>query len=133
MNQKQEMFVDDKFIVVYQSPRVYCEHKAVVDKSDLMATLEWHKKRGNLISYVPYTGIMEDKHLWGVDEGEWNWINQFRKPQYQTSTRSPKILSDSKLENSTDLTWRLQDPRMERPLQASRDQVSSMDVSKGEV
>ena len=63
MNQEQEMFVDDRFIVVYQNPKTAREHKVIVNKFDLIATLEWHRERGNLINYLPSVGAMEDKHL----------------------------------------------------------------------
>ena len=63
MNQEQEMFVDDRFVVVYQNPRTAREHKMVVTKCDLIATLEWHRARGNIINYLPSVGAMEDKHL----------------------------------------------------------------------
>jgi hypothetical protein len=63
MEQELEMFVDSKFIVTYQNPRTAREHKVIVTKCDLMATLEWHRNRGNLINYIPYTGAMDDKYL----------------------------------------------------------------------
>lgn len=64
MNQEcEEMFVDNKFIVTYQNPRTAHEHRVIVTKPDLMATLEWHRNRGNLIGFIPYTGAMDEKHL----------------------------------------------------------------------
>lgn len=64
MNQEvNEMFVDTRFIVTYQNPRTGREHKVIAVKDDLMATLEWHRNRGNLINFIPYIGAMDEKHL----------------------------------------------------------------------
>jgi hypothetical protein len=64
MNQElEEMFVDNKFVVTYQNPRTAREHKVLVTKCDLIATLEWHRNRGNLINYIPAIGAMDEKHL----------------------------------------------------------------------
>ncbi len=63
MKQEHEMFVDCKFIITYQNPRTAREHKVIVTKNDLMTTLEWHRDRGNLINYIPYSGAMDDKYL----------------------------------------------------------------------
>ena len=63
MNQELEMFVDDKFVVTYQNPRTAREHKVIANHTDLMLLLEWHRNRGNLINFIPYTGAMDDKHL----------------------------------------------------------------------
>jgi hypothetical protein len=53
MNQRQEMFVDDKFLVTYQNPRTGREHSVIVTKCDLMRSIEWHRGRGNMVNYLP--------------------------------------------------------------------------------
>lgn len=56
----QEMFIDEKFVVCYQNPRSGAEHKVIVNKNELDDVLEFHKKRGHLINFVPATGVMEN-------------------------------------------------------------------------
>jgi hypothetical protein len=60
MNQRQEMFVDDRFLVTYQNRRTGREHSVIVSKCDLMRSIEWHRYHGNLISYIPTSLVGTD-------------------------------------------------------------------------
>lgn len=55
----QEMFIDEKFVVVFQIPRNGVEHKVIVTKNELQDVLNFHKKRGHLVNFVPTTFAME--------------------------------------------------------------------------
>lgn len=55
----QEMFIDEKFVVVFQNTRTGSEHKVIVTKSELDDVVQFHKKRGHLVNYVPATGVMD--------------------------------------------------------------------------
>ena len=59
----QNMYIDERFVICYQNMRTCREHRAIVAKDNLDETVEWYKRRGNLVSYVPYTATMDEWYL----------------------------------------------------------------------